>query len=211
MSPTNRNLLLLTLNVAVWTINALTYKGSIRLNARSGVPVTIDMDPPRARLSVDGTSWEGFGIQDGWIQSPAIIRLPAGQHKMLLERPGYAPHRFKTLVTQGDRLVLTMALEVLEGADHSVEILGEGPDSDTIFATLDDGLESGDLPIKADDLMPGQHIISFTIKGLDGLRKKPYMCAFDIGKNDVNLITKITVSRAGKKLKVAGCKRLKSP
>ena len=209
MSPANRNLLLLILNATVWSLSALTYKGNIRLNARSGVPVTIDMEPGRARLTVDGKVWENFGITDGWIQSPAIVRLPAGQHKMLLERTGYAPHSFKVLVSEGDHLQLKMAMEALEGSNHGAEIIGEGPDSDSIIAKLDDGMEEGLLPIRADDLTAGHHSLALKIRGLEGLRAKPYTCVFDITQTDISVITKITVNKTGKKLKVTGCKRLK--
>jgi len=209
MSPASRNLLLLILNTTVWSLNGLTYKGNIRLNARSGIPVTIDMEPGRARLTVDGKTWEGFGITDGWIQSPVIIRLAAGQHKMLLERPGYAPHSFKALVTEGDHLQLKTAMEPLEGSNHAAEIVGEGPDSDTITASLDDGLEQGPLPIRADDLTAGRHSLTLKINGLEGLRAKPFTCAFDITPGDINVITKVTVTRTGKKIKATGCKRVK--
>ena len=209
MSPANRNLLLLVLNTTVWSLNALTYKGNIRLNARSGIPVTIDMEPARARLIVDGKMWEGIGINDGWVQSPAIIRLPAGQHKMLLTRPGYAPHSFKALVTEGDHLQLKMIMEALEGSNRVAEIIGEGPESETINASLDEGLEEGTLPIRADDLTAGHHTLTLKLGGLEGLRAKPYTCSFEIKQNDISLITKITVSKNGKKLKVTGCKRSK--
>ena len=106
MSPSAKLIWLVALNTAVWGLNALIYKGTIKLTARSGIPVTLDIEPARARLTVNNKIWEDRDVINGWIQSPAVLRLPPGQHKLMLERPGYAPHVFKVLVAEDDKITM---------------------------------------------------------------------------------------------------------
>ena len=209
MTPQLRNLLLFALNVGIWGLCALSYNGSIRLLAKAGIPVSLEIQPTRVKLTINGKRWEGADGSTGWIQSPTVLYLPIGQHKVTLERPGYAPHTFKVLLEQGnEKLELKTELEALDGAHHELEILSSTNDSEEVTATLDQGLEQGPLPLKADDLTPGLHILELRATGLQSFRIKPYVCLFEILPNSPTPFT-IRVSRSGKKYLVSDCKRLK--
>ena len=52
MSPASRNYALLCLNLVLWAVNALTFTGTIHLSAKSGIPVTLEIEPMRARITV---------------------------------------------------------------------------------------------------------------------------------------------------------------
>jgi len=209
MSPHIRNLTLFALNVGIWGLCALSYNGSIRLLAKAGIPVSLEIQPTRAKLTINGKRWEGTDGSNGWIQSPATLYLPIGQHKVTLERPGYATHTFKVLLEPGnEKLELKTELEALDGANHELEILSSTNDLEDVTATLDQGLEAGPLPLKADDLTPGLHILELRATGLDSFRIKPYVCLFEILPDSSTPFT-IRVSRSGKKYLVSDCKRLK--
>lgn len=211
MSPMAKNTILLVLTVSVWTLNALMIKGTIRLSAKLGIPVEVEIEPARVRLMVDGQLWDAGTTGRGWIQTPTTIRLPAGQHKMVVERPGYALHSFKVLLTDGDNLQLRTALEAYEDQHVETEILGEGDNSEDITAIVDGGLAEGQLPLRIDDLTAGQHTLELRLGGLDGMRSKPYFCAFTVPPKSSDRNLKITVARTGKRLRASGCKRIKAP
>ena len=209
MTPYMRNLTLFALNVAIWGLCGLSYTGTIQLLAKAGIPVRLDILPARAKLTINGKRWEGSDGSNGWIQSPVMLYLPIGQHKVTLERPGYAPHTFKVLLEPGnEKLELKTELEALDGANREVEILSTTNESEEVTAILDQGLEAGPLPLKADDLTPGQHILELRTTGLQAFRIKPYVCLFEIAPDSPTPFT-IRVSRSGKKYSVSACKRLK--
>jgi hypothetical protein len=209
MTPSMRNFLLIVLNAAIWGLNGLMIKGTLRLSAKLGIPVAVDIEPSRVRLTVDGNPWDGAGSSQGWIKTPANINLPAGQHKMLVERPGYASHSFKVLIASGDLLQLKTVLEPVSEKHFEVEITGEGPNIEDVTASVDGGLEEGPLPLEITDLTAGTHTVEFRLGGIDGFRFKPYVCAFTIPVTAADPLKKISVIRAGKRLKVTGCKKVK--
>ena len=209
MTPYMRNLTLFALNVGIWSLCGLSYNGTIQLLAKAGIPVSLEIQPARARLTINGKRWEGTDGTNGWIQSPVMLYLPIGQHKMTLERPGYAPHTFKVLLEPGnDKLELKTELEALDGANHELEIISPANDLEDVTAILDQGLEAGHLPLKADDLTPGLHSLELRTTGFQSFRIKPYVCLFEITAESPSPFT-IRVNRSGKKYLVSDCKRLK--
>jgi hypothetical protein len=206
MTPSAKFMWLVVLNVAVWSFNALIYKGTIRLSAKSGIPVTLDIEPTRARLSVNQKIWEDRDVVNGWVQSPVVLRLPAGQHKLMLERPGYAPHVFKVLVAEDDKITMKTMLEAQSERFYELELSGE--DAGDLTAIIDGGLEAGPLPLRVDDLVAGNHQLELRFNGLDGFRLKPFNCQFSVASTGDRLV-KLEVNRNGKKIRVSGCKRMK--
>lgn len=209
MSPIKKNLLLLCCNLAVWAVNAFTYSGGITLFAKKGIPVVIETTPPRTRLSVNGAIWRGTGITNGWVQSPARINLIPGQHKITLERPGYIPHSFKVLVTEGDsEMRLNSELEISTEANSSVEIDVTDQDLQNSTFILDQGLEITAPPLMAHDLTPGMHILEIRQSGTDNSKLKPFLCTFSIPATG-NQTYKITVSTKSGRIHATNCLRLK--
>ncbi len=206
MSPSAKLIWLVALNTAVWGINALIYKGTIKLTARSGIPVTLDIEPARARLTVNNKIWEDRDVINGWIQSPAVLRLPPGQHKLMLERPGYAPHVFKVLVAEDDKITMKTMMEAQAERVHELELAGD--DVGDLTAMIDNGLEFGTMPLRVDDLLPGNHQLELRFTGLDGFRMKPFICQFTVAPTSDRLV-KLEVTRNGKKIRIAGCKRMR--
>ena len=197
---------LLVMNVTVWGLNFMIYKGTIKLGAKLGIPVTLEIEPSRAKLTVDNKIWDNHDTINGWIQSPATLRLTAGQHKLMLERPGYTPHIFKVLVAEGDNIQMKTVMEAQTDKFFAVEITSDNPDD--LEAQIDGGLEVGPLPLRADELLPGQHQLEIRLTGLEGFRSKPLLCQFMILQNG-DRVTQLEVTRTGKKLKVTGCKKIK--
>jgi hypothetical protein len=205
MSPLAKITWLIILNAGVWSFNALVYKGTIKLSAKAGIPVTLEIDPARARLTVNAKLWEDRGAINGWIQSPAILHLPPGQHRLMLERPGYAPHIFKVLINPDDKITMKTMLEAKSERFIELELFGE--DVSDLTAVIDQGLEFGTLPLRVDDILPGKHQLELRFHGIDALRYKPFICQFLIAANSDRLV-KIQVVRHGKKIRVPGCKRI---
>ena len=197
------------MNLGLWGLNALTYNGTLILNAKQGIPVSIDTDPPRVRLTVNGKIWVDRHTANGWIQSPATIHVAPGQHNMTIDRPGYAPHSFKVLVNPDSALQLKPSMEILPNAKFEAMIEGTGDGTDEIHVTIDHGLEEGPLPLRVDDLTPGPHVLELKVTGLEGFRVKPHRCNFIVAPGNSDPIHQINVSRTGKKIKASGCKRVK--
>lgn len=209
MSPFKKNLILLSCNLAVWAVNAFTYSGGLALFAKKGIPVVIQTTPPRTKLSVNGAIWRDPGITNGWLQSPALINLIPGQHKITLERPGYIPHSFKVLVTESDsEMRLNSELEISTEANSSVEIDVADQDLQTATFILDQGLEITAPPLMAHDLTPGVHILEIRRSSTDNSRVKPFLCTFSIPPAG-NVTYKITVSSKNGRIQASNCLRLK--
>jgi hypothetical protein len=193
----------------VWTINVMTFSGTLALFAKKGELVRIETTPPRTRLSVNGTLWRGPGIINGWIQSPARIYLIPGQHKITLERPGYIPHSFKALVTEGDsEMLLNSDLEISPDANNTVEISVLDQELKESTFILDQGLEVTQPPLLAQDVTPGVHILEVRLAGEENLRSKPFLCTFNIPSGG-NITYKISASLKNGRVQVSNCQRLR--
>ena len=209
MSPVQKNSLLLLCNLVVWAINFMTFSGTLTLFAKKGQPVRIETTPPRTRLSINGTLWSGPGIINGWIQSPARIYLIPGQHKITLERPGYIPHSFKALVTEGDiEMQLSSDLEISPEANNTVEISVMDQELQASTFILDQGLEVTQPPLLAQDVTPGVHILEVRLGGEDNLRSKPFLCTFTIPSGG-NSTYKISASLKNGRIQASNCQRLR--
>jgi len=210
MSPGTKNIFLLALNIAVWSLNGLTLSGMVPFFAKKGIPIKIETTPHRTRLSINGSILQAAGVINGWFQSPMIIHLPAGQHKLSLERHGYAPHSFKVLLAEKDQdMTLSTELEPLADALNELEVTTADDDQDmAVTVILDQGLEAGPLPLVVNDLIPGLH--SLEIRNPEGsdAKIKPFICTFSI-QPGTNLPIKITVSEKSGRFQATGCQRLK--
>jgi hypothetical protein len=126
-----------------------------------------------------------------------------------VERPGYAPHSFKVLLSGGDgEMSLSTTLEPLADATHEVEI--QAGDEHVVDATIivDQGLESSDLPILISDLTPGTHTIEIKPSLLNSFRIKPFTCIFTLPSPN-NSPLKIVVSQRSGRFQASGCQRPK--
>lgn len=209
MTPSTKNLILFALNIAVWCGNGLVASGTLTLAAKRGVPVRIETVPERTRLSLNGRSWTAPGYPTGWLQSPATIYLPEGQHKLTVDRPGYIPHSFKVLLSTGDgQMNLSTALEPLSDAIHEVEIQAADENVADVKVIIDQGLEIGDLPLTISDMTPGLHSIEIKPDLLNSLRTKPFTCVFTL-PSPSNSPLKILVSQRSNRLYASGCQRQK--
>ena len=206
-SSAGKIIILLTLNSLVWTLDVMVLRGSLKFYARGGIPANFETDPPRTRVWVDGKLYEDMNVKGGWMQSPATIRLLPGQHKITLERDGYVPHSFKLIASESDQIQMKTVLERNADANGEVDIVAEG--ADEYRAEIDNGHEAGHLPLTADDLTPGAHTLSIKLEGLEGFRVKPHTCQFTVAAQQTQRLT-LTVSRSGKKIKVSGCRKIKS-
>lgn len=70
--------------------------GALEAQNRTGV-VKITTDPPGATVEVDGRIYG---------QSPQILELPVGEHRVLIKRPGYQ-NVLKTVIVNQDRILRT--------------------------------------------------------------------------------------------------------
>lgn len=209
MSPGSRNMILVVLNALVWTLNILTINGTLTFSAKKGIPIKIETAPSRTRLSVNGSIWQAPGLINGWFQSPLTIYLPAGQHKLSLERHGYASHSFKVLLGEKDQdMTLSTELEPLPDAVNEVEVAAADDEDLEVTAILDQGLESGALPLIANDLVPGLHSLEIRSTESGDSKVKPFVCTFSI-QSTGNPPIKITVSKKGSRFQVNGCQRLR--
>ena len=209
MNPVQKNSLLLFCNVVVWTLNFMTFSGTLTLFAKKGEPVLIETTPSRTRLSVNGTLWRGPAIVNGWVQSPARIYLIPGQHKITLERPGYVPHSFKVMVTDGEsEMQLNSQLEILPDANNTVEISAVDQELQTATFILDQGLEVTSPPLLAHDITPGVHILEIRLGSEENSRSKPFLCTFTIPSSGNNTY-KIVASVKSGRIQASNCQRLR--
>lgn len=209
MRPSTKNVILLSLNIAVWCGNGLMTTGVLTLSAKKGVPVRIETIPERTKLSLNGNPWMSPASRGSWLQSPATIYLPEGQHKLTVERPGYVQHSFKVLLSAGDgEMNLSTALEPLSDAAHEVEIQAGDEHVSNVTAIVDQGLESGELPLRVSDLTPGTHTLEIKPSLLNSFSLKPLTCVFTLPTSGDSQL-KIIVSQRGGRLHASGCQRLK--
>ncbi len=209
MRPSTKNVILLSLNIAVWCGNGLIATGMLTLSAKKGVPVRIETIPERTKLSLNGSPWTSPTSSSSWLQSPATIYLPEGQHKLTVERPGYVQHSFKVLLSAGDaEMNLSTALEPLSAATHEVEIQAADDHASDVTAIVDQGLASGELPLQISDLTPGTHTLEIKPSLLSSFSLKPYTCVFTL-PTPSNSPLKITVSQRAGRFHATGCQRLK--
>lgn len=211
MTPMARNVFLFVANAALWTLNILVIDGSLQLSAKGGIAIPVEIEPSRIKLSIDGKPWIQHGNKQGWISTPAVIALAPGQHKVTVERPGYAAHSFKVLLSGKETLELKTSLEFIDPKKYELEIMGDGPENEELIATVDGGIEEGPLPIQMTDLTAGQHLLEIKFSGLDGFRLKPVLCGFTVTPTQTETSIKINVTRNGKRLKLTGCKKIKEP
>jgi len=209
MTPAHRNLSLFGLNLAVWSLNLMMATGTLRLAAKTGIPVNVDTQPARVKLTIDGNLYKDSDISNGWVQSPGVVYLPAGQHKITLERPGYVPHTFKALTLPGgEPLEIKTQLEPFIDTTNEIEIRGEDNNTEDVIAIVDQGLEMGPMPLTTNDLTPGLHSIEIRPIGLAAFRLKPYFCSFQILQGSSSQNT-FTVSKRGNKISVSGCQKIR--
>jgi len=211
MTPTLRNTLLLGLNLGIWSINALTYHGSLTLFARKGLPVNIETDPGRTRLSVNGNVWHGAGVVNGWLQTPTRIYIPPGQHTITLERPGYKTHSSRVLTRSGDdEIRLNSELERTEDAHHRIEISTQDDRLNNLMLTLDQGVEVGPPPLVVEDMTPGPHVLEINQPSPTKTGLKPFSCTFSLPAGEEPKSFKITLSVQNGRLTASHCRRLKN-
>ena len=210
MTPFSKNALLVLCNIVVWTVNSSVLSGKIALFAKKGIPVTVDVTPSRIRLSVNGTAWRGgAGAMNGWVQTPAQIHLAPGQHKLTVERPGYAPHTFKVLINEGDDSTrLTSELEMTSDATSTLEITTNETQLQTATIIVDQGLEIGVPPLLVRDLVPGMHILEVRRNQSDNTTSKPFLCTFSIPA-PASSTHKINLSINGGRIQASNCQRLR--
>ncbi len=207
MNSVIRVILLLTLNAAVWTLNALLLRGTIQLSAKSKVPLTIETHPERVRLLVNQNIWTTKDSTQGWVQTPTTVHLPEGQHKITLQRPGYASHTFRVLLMAGRPAEVASELEQIAESVMEVEFTSTDDLKDSMTMVIDEGLAQGSAPLKIIDLTPGPHMLEVTWTPPEGNQRLTARCTFTIQASENSKPLQIHIVRAGKRLKIPGCKR----
>jgi hypothetical protein len=211
MTPILRNTFLLCLNFGIWSLNALTYQGSLTLFARKGLPINIETDPGRTRLSINGSIWRGTEVINGWLQTPTRILLPPGQHTITLERPGYKTHSSRVLMRSGDdEIRLNSELERTEEAHHRLEISTTDERLDNLNLTLNQGFEVGSPPLVVQDMTPGSHILEINPTNATKTSMRPLSCTFFLPADEEPKSYKITLALQNGRLTASHCRRLRN-
>ncbi len=210
MRHQTKNIILLSVNIALWSLNYLSHSQTFSLFAKSGTPVSLEVDPPRFRLSVDGQPWNDNKSVNGWVNSPLILNMPKGIHKFTLERPGYTSHKFKLSIEESPVTPIKTALERQEAAKNMVEIMGVEIEDDDLRVSIDGGTDEGLLPLLLYDILPGEHVLEIEKTGFTSFRSKPITCTFIVLPDKILAKTKIVLSISGKKIITSqNCKRIK--
>ncbi len=210
MQPFKKNLILFALNIALWSANYFSHNNSFSLLARSGTHVSLDVDPPRFKLTINGILWTGNNAVNGWVTAPLILNMPQGLHHIVLERPGYSSHKFKIAIEGPTANPIKTSLERQDAAKNIVEISGLDLDDDELRVSVDGGYEESALPLILDDALSGDHELEIRKTGLASFRSKPITCTFTINPEKNLAKTKIDLSLSGKKITTsANCRRIK--
>lgn len=200
-----KHLILLTLNAAVWGITTLMWTGTIRLSAVSRLELDVTATPSRVRISIDGVPHEG----GSYVDTPTTLRFLPGKHRILFQRAGYHGNSSSIVATPGE--MPESIHTVLEAASTMMqEVIIDSPTPEelpNLYITIDGGLEAGPLPLVAKDLTPGTHILEIR-SGI--LTKSSMRCQFEIPSTVSQEAMKISIERQGKRLRITGCKRIKS-
>ena len=210
MRPRKKNLILFVLNIAFWSANYFSPKNAFSMLARSGTHVSLEVDPPRFKLKVNGTLWTENNAVNGWVTAPLILNMPRGLYNIALERPGYSSHMFKLAIDGPTATPIKTSLERQDAAKNIVEISGLEIDDDELRVSVDGGFEEGNMPLILDDLLPGQHELEIHKTGLASFRSKPMTCTFTINPDKNLAKTKIDLSLSGRKITASpNCRRTK--
>lgn len=210
MQPRQKNLILFVLNIAFWSANYFSPKNAFLLQARSGTHVSLEVDPPRFKLKVNGTLWTENSAVNGWVTAPLILNMPRGLHNVVLERPGYSSHKFKLAIDGPTATPIKTSLERQDAAKNIVEISGLEIEDDELRISVDGGFEEGIMPLILDDVLPGEHELEIRKTGLASFRSKSITCTFTINPENKLVKTKIDLSVSGKKITASpNCRRTK--
>jgi hypothetical protein len=210
MRPRKKNLILFVLNIAFWSANYFSPKNAFSMQARSGTHVSLEVDPPRFKLKVNGTLWTENNAVNGWVTAPLLLKMPRGLYTVALERPGYSSHMFKLAIDGPTATPIKTSLERHDAAKNIVEISGLEIDDDELRVSVDGGFEEGNMPLILDDLLPGQHELEIRKTGLSSFRSKPMTCTFTISPQKNLAKTKIDLSLSGRKITASpNCRRTK--
>lgn len=201
----NKHLVLMSLNVAVWTMTALMWSGKLKLSAVKRVEVEIVTTPPRVRIQIDGSPYEG----GSYLTTPATIRFLPGKHRITIQRTGYHSNSSLIVATMAEQLPpVHSVLEAITSNLQEVEIeAANGSDLSNIELTVDGGLEVGKLPLTINDLLPGVHFLEIK-SGF--ITKTAVRCQFEVANPPSPQPLKITLEQIGRKLRINGCKRIKN-
>lgn len=135
---------------AVWVFVLLVLTGAAAAKKPSLVKVRIDSTPPGANIYLDGKA-SGILGQTGTAEQ---LRLPPGQHSLLLELDGYKPLEQTVNLSKGQRLLFKLQLE---SAHLEVKPLATDQSSrgGEIFI---DGTLAGTVPTRV-EIGSGKHTI----------------------------------------------------
>ena len=134
----------------LWVFVLLVWAGVAQARKPSLVKVRIDSTPPGANIYLDGKA-SGILGQTG---SAEQLRLPPGQHTLLLELDGYKPLEQNVNLSKGQRLLFKLQLEPahLEVKPLATDQSSRGGE---VFI---DGTLAGTVPTRV-EISAGKHTI----------------------------------------------------
>lgn len=119
--------------------------------------LSVTSDPPGSTIYVDRKNLGARGA------TPAVLALPAGEHTVILERPGYKPTEVKTTVTTGQT---AEAAATLEARLATVRLSGA---AGARVVVEDTGEFVGNIPVDA-QLLPGPKVLVVSATGYEPAR-----------------------------------------
>ncbi len=196
---------LATLNVIVWSLIGLAWKGTIQLGAMRHTEVSVEVDPSRVVILVDGSP---VSKNISYLDTPTDIMVTPGRRKITVQRTGYHSQTSTLIVgTNHEKQKITAVLEPSAEIYHAVSFeLSEASSDSDVVVSIDNGFYEGPLPLEAKDLLPGVHYVDLTAGTFQKIRTR---CQLDLPMTAQAEPKKVVVDHSGKKLKIQGCKRVK--
>lgn len=200
-----KHLVLITVNVALWLMNTLALRGTVQLSAFKKTGVELTSDPARVRITINGTPYNG----GSYVDTPVMLPIPIGQHKVMVQRAGYHSNTSTIISTSSESIPKINT--VLETATENLrEVVIDSPQGDALEhldLSVANGLEVGKLPLHIIDLVAGTHTLEIT----SGLWSKLIVrCQFEVPVGPATEPLSIKIEAQGKKIRVNGCKKIKN-
>jgi hypothetical protein len=123
--------------------------------------VTIDSQPQQAAIYVNQK--EG-GIQG---YTPTTLKLPKGQHTIILELPGWKPVQRPINVTRSEKFIFTLERQARPSVLDVRSVASDSASGAQLFV---DGTVAGTVPVRA-DVAPGRHLVEVRKAGFKDYRE----------------------------------------
>jgi|GEM_PF-2324937 len=194
--------LLMGFTACIWFAAIAVSVQKFKLAAKAGIKISLQTSPGTVKIFVNNQpEFEGH-----YVQTPVTFFVPAGKHRIKIQREGFASQVVTVTGTFGDTydmpaVVLGPLADVQLGAVR-IETRLDLPG--TSFA-ISSGLASGDIPADVVDLVTGREY-ELTVSAQTPSGKKSHRCTFVVAENaTVDAPQILTLTRKGSRLRVTGC------